>query len=320
MSASGALLALTDVTLAEIREHCGAAGLSKAEKAAARDAMRALAETGEWRGGTRAEAFDPAADPGAVARRSPDVFREEAGDASAWLLPMALPSDVALDGWMREREGGGGGPAGDDDEKGLAEPSPPPPLAAADALADDAIGAPPTAPTPAALARLVSGRAAPLLSADPEVLRPEALARADETAGRRGDGFFDAGSLGEAEVGSPEYDFRRERQAVGKKFRELKGEMSGTTLPCTTRTTRSGGCATRATGNGARRGSRRSRRRSPTRGSAPTRWRACASTRSTRTCSRGRRSTAVTTPASSRGSSSSTFEGKSFLRGRLSGW
>ena len=135
-----------------------------------------------------------------MARRSPDVFREEAGDASAWLLPMALPSDVALDGWMREREGGGGGPAGDDEENGLAEPSPPPPLAAADALADDAIGASDgTDARGARPARLGAPRA---LSADPEVVRPEALARADETAGRRGGGFLTRVSLGEAEVGS----------------------------------------------------------------------------------------------------------------------
>jgi hypothetical protein len=132
-----------------------------------------------------------------------DVKREEAGDASTWLIPMALPSDVNLGGYIGGGAGalsGGGGEIAvapsilsrDAETRALAS------AAGSEDGSEDGDGggggsggggggfinieelvADPRQlvggyVTPAQLANAVGGRPAPLLSADCEVLRAEA--------------------------------------------------------------------------------------------------------------------------------------------------
>jgi hypothetical protein len=215
-----AILSLTDIPLKQLRAHSEAVHSRGANANAEEDNVlmrKCIAErigTGQWRvwrcclgetcasGGlhlTSQQLFR------CLEKHIPrDVKREEAGDARAWLLPMALPADVNLAGYIGGGVGalsGGGGEnavaprmlSRDAETRALASAAGS--EAGSSSGSEDGDGggggggggfinieelaADPRQlvggyVTPAQLANAVGGRPAPLLSADCEVLRAEA--------------------------------------------------------------------------------------------------------------------------------------------------
>ena len=115
----GAILELTDIPVAELREFfSGKTG--RENKTAMRDVVRSLAAKGRWRWGRCVGGGEECCEGGfhdtseglfrCLERRiSRDVRREDAGAADAWLLPVARDGDVNLGGWMGgERSAGAG--------------------------------------------------------------------------------------------------------------------------------------------------------------------------------------------------------------------
>ena len=244
----GAILELTDIPVAELREFfSGKTG--RENKTAMRDVVRSLAAKGRWRWGRCVGGGEECCEGGfhdtseglfrCLERRiSRDVRREDAGAADAWLLPVARDGDVNLGGWMGgERSAGAGawveGGAG-------ARPRGDVPSTPAMLLADAAkTDLDPEesgsifAPTPGRLAERVCGRPAPLLSADPEVLRADAVPEDDSAAAPLPGGE-------RRDAGSSEYEFEEEYKHVSftqrqlwRKFEEnpalslMRGDASG---------------------------------------------------------------------------------------------
>jgi hypothetical protein len=208
-----AVLRLTDVSVFELRAFAER-DKSGVVAESLREALRAAAERGAfrvWRCGVIAEACDEDGTHDSeeaclrcIERHIPRVSPalRVAGDARTWLAPIAQPGDVALEA----------DPAGAAAARAAAE---------ADALSrsqsgqsllheTDAFPEHPCSlvwndayvPTPGSLGARVGGRAAPLLSVDPDVLRRDAALRGTDEAARVSDR-----PPGAVDPASPEYEF-----------------------------------------------------------------------------------------------------------------
>ena len=208
-----AVLRLTDVSVFELRAFAER-DKSGVVAESLREALRAAAERGAfrvWRCGVIAEACDEDGTHDSeeaclrcIERHIPRVSPalRVAGDARTWLAPIAQPGDVALEA----------DPAGAAAARAAAD---------ADALSrsqsgqsllheTDAFPEHPCSlvwndayvPTPGSLGARVGGRAAPLLSVDPDVLRRDAALRGTDEAAR-----VSYRPPGAVDPASPEYEF-----------------------------------------------------------------------------------------------------------------
>lgn len=193
-----AILSLTDVPLKSLREYCEGKFATtpepKKEMSIMRGIIRERIHAGRWRL-WRCSKSEVCCNNGlhlspeelfkCLERRIPrDVKRDEAGDASTWLIPMALPSDVNLGGYVDggkseamsrgKTETETGAVAGDKGEAGHVGKMLERDTNACACVPEVSCKLGKHA-TPAYLANCVGGRPAPLLSADNEVFRPEAV-------------------------------------------------------------------------------------------------------------------------------------------------
>ena len=189
-----AVLRLTDVSVRELRafaERDKSGGVAEA----AREALRAAAERGAirvWRCGVPAEACDADGTHASeeaclrcVERHVPRVSPalHDVGDARVWLAPIARPGDVAL-GSATPRPRGDGEPLTESDVSDACFSSELARSESGQSLLHETDAIPEFScclvrngtyvPTPGWLGYRNAGRAAPLLSVDPDVLRRDA--------------------------------------------------------------------------------------------------------------------------------------------------
>jgi len=189
-----AVLRLTDVSVRELRafaERDKSVGVAEA----AREALRAAAERGAirvWRCGVPAEACDADGTHASeeaclrcVERHVPRVSPalRDVGDARVWLAPIARPGDVAL-GSATPRPRGDGEPLTESDVSDACFSSELARSESGQSLLHETDAFPEFScclvrngtyvPTPGWLGYRNAGRAAPLLSVDPDVLRRDA--------------------------------------------------------------------------------------------------------------------------------------------------